>query len=396
MHRTLRLTVFLLMGLLPLAALLAWGMFRHTETYRLEMCKYLGDTLGMPVEVERFHFLRPNKMRLDDVRIFGVPPSDTVLLRAPAMEVARQVSREDDADEIIRLTLPELTLSPECLWPLWELHQRILAKWDAEGNTKLEIVVQGPVRVAEESGENRVLELHHARLRITPEKDGRHRTDIAFQLSEGSQAEATLIQLSLRRSENGKAVLATLFADEKRGIPVPLLRMFFPTLEKLGERCRFYGEITAESPPTPLGGWNGRFRGRFENIDLSRPFQNSAFITGTGMLALESAEFSGGGLVRARGTFRSGGGAIHRMLLDRIISFAGLTTGGMPLNRETAVPYTEFAFAFTLADGRINWAGMCGDPGSGVFLAGKNGTILRASPTSRRDMPAADFFEAMK
>ena len=392
MHRILRLLLFVVMGIIPLSLLTAWGILRHTDIYRRWECDRLAEVLNMPVSVRRFHYLRPNKTRLEDVTVFG--NAGVPIIQTPEILVLQQM-RDADTEEPVRriqLTLPELTLDAGCLVPLWELHKRILTQRDIHGLAEIEILVTGPVRV----GKNHPLELKDARLRLYPTKNG-HQTDISFLLREETPPKMSPVTLNLRLAPQSAAsepaILATLQADENHGIPTELLRALFPPLEKLGGHGRFFGEIILQHT---FRGWSGMFRGRFTEIDISRRAGNITLLTGTATLELKDAAFSGGQLVRAAGTFRALDGVIHRGLLDRIISVTSLTTRGIPLDMTATIPYTEFAFGFHLENGIIQIDGACRGFGRGIFLTGRNGPILCESSNEPRRIPAAVFFDAMK
>lgn len=395
MHRILRLTLFVLMGIIPLCLLTAWGMFRHTGMYRQGECERLTGLLSLPVEVRRFHYLRPNKTRLEDVTVFGITGTAENAKRFPLLEtpeilVLQEVSDSEEPVRRIQLTLPELTLDAGCLVPLWRLHERILTQRNIHGEAEIEILVTGPVRV----GKNRPLELSDASLRLYPTKDG-HRTKISFVLSE--EKSASEVTLNLRQdpqsSASEPAILATLQTD-KNGIPTRLLQTLFPALEKLGGHGRFYGNIELRNT---FAGWSGVLRGSFTEIDLARRAANLTLLTGTAVLELETAEFSGERLTSARGKFHSPGGVIHRGLLDHILSVTGLTTRGIPLDMTDTIPYTEFAFRFELKDGMIQLIGACRQQfGRGIFLTGRNGPIICETSSEPRRIPATVFFDAMR
>lgn len=402
MHRFVRLLLFVLMGVLPLCALLAWGVYRHTETYQNALRKEIESAMKLPMEVGRFRFLRPGKMRLEDVKIFraghsqisaqGMLPVSQPLMEMPWVEVIQATDYDGDAPlRRVELVLPELTLEPGCLEPLWEFHQGILARSDMHGPAELRVTVAGPVRVRG----SETLELLDGRLWMRPAADGvGHETDISFRFPENgagaAAAQWSVVRINFRRvvGKDGAAIYATITTDEK-GLPTPLLASLFPPLEKLGAESRFYERIILRQT---FAGWSGVFQGRFTPVDMSRYFAGTGQagqLVGRGTLELRTAEFQAGRLVRAEGRFFARDGWIHRSLLDAIIPMTGLTTRGIPLEMSPSVTFTQLAFGFTLSDGKIELTGACEGHGPGVYLVGRNGPILCEPPGGKPAISAA-------
>lgn len=395
MHRFLRLLLFVLMGVLPLCALLAWGAYRHTETYQDGLRKEIEAAMKLPMEVEKFRFLKPGKMRLEGVKIFRAAHAEAVsspLMEMPWVEVVRATDHSGDAPlRRVELTLPELTLEPGCLEPLWEFHQSILAQSDIHGPAELRVTVTGPVRVR--GGET--LELHDGRLWMRPAEDGvGHETDISFRFSElGTAAPAaqwSVVRMNFRRvvGKDGAAIYATITTDEK-GLPTPLVASLFPPLGKLGDESRFYGRIVLRQT---FAGWSGVFQGRFEGVDMGRYLAGTPHagqLLGSGTLFLQTAEFHAGRLVRAEGRFMARDGRIHRSLLDIIIPLTGLTTRGIPLEMSPTIVFTQLAFGFRLSDGKIELAGACEGVSPGIYLVGRTGPILCEPAGGKPALPAA-------
>ncbi|MDO4551549.1 MAG: hypothetical protein Q4C96_09910 [Planctomycetia bacterium] len=449
------------MSILPLGIFVSWGMFRHTEIYQQRMCRHLETYLGLPIKVERFQFLRPNKMRLIYPRIYqntllsesfsdtssehpalisdataknshpessekniitspnilprktseqnpAFSPTDhhslsqkhapsqkidtLPMMSTPSVEVLQKTSYDGDHQVIrqMELTLPELTLDGNCLETLWQLHQRILTRYNILGKSELELTVSGPIYVRGEQ----TLELREGKMRLFPTKNG-HQTEISFLLPAiFEKNNPSRIQLILQKSfQNSQQTMEAILSTDEHGLPTLLLQKLFPSLKKLGNYCQFYGTIILQQTFT---GWNGTFQGRFTNIDLTACFSHSSLIQGQGTLEIQNAEFHANHLVHARGTFHSPGGIIHRNLLDRLLSVTKLTTHGIPLDMTPSIPYTEFSFQFTLENNTLQLSGNCAPAGAGIFLTGKNGPILREPPHSKQKIPAAVFFEAFK
>ncbi len=403
--RFIRITLFVLMGVLPLCTLLAWGTYRHTNAYQDSLRAKMEEELGRPVAVERFRFLRPNKMRLEGVKIFDGSGSETQspqtppLMEMPWILVLQSTDWEkDDPVRQMELVLPELTLDPRCLEPLWRFHQRTLERSDRQSPAELRVTVTGPVRVR--GGET--LELMDAKLWMRPAEDGTgHETDISFRFSEAGPdapaAQWTLVRMNLRHGaqETGAPIIATIKTGEN-GLPTQLLASLFPPLLHLGDESRFYGKIVLQQMFT---GWSGAFQGEFTQVDLSRYFKQigqTAMMLGTGTLKLDAAEFYSGQLVRAEGRFSARNGRVYRDLLDRIIPLTGLTTRGIPLEMSPLVMFSQFVFDFSYEDGKIQIAGACEGVGPGVYLVGRNGPILCEPQAGKKPISAALLGELLR
>ena len=95
---------FVLLGVLPCAALCGWAAVRHSDAHRASLERRCEQVVGLPVSIGSVEHVRPHAMRLRDCRLSAA--SGLPLFRVPVIEVETLPGE-------IRLTLPRLACTPE-------------------------------------------------------------------------------------------------------------------------------------------------------------------------------------------------------------------------------------------------------------------------------------------
>lgn len=108
--------VFLVVGVAPLAGLMAWAMWSHGDARRARLEARVGSALSLPVSIARVRDARPGVMILDDVALGGTTA-------APLVRLARV--RVEEAGREIRLEIESLECPPAAA----ALFARITRRW---------------------------------------------------------------------------------------------------------------------------------------------------------------------------------------------------------------------------------------------------------------------------
>jgi hypothetical protein len=96
-------TLFVLFGIVPCTALVAWAVVRHAPAHRDALRREAEQVLGMPLAIGAVEHIRPGAMRLRDCMLAA--PDKSPLLVLPEVEV------ETSTDEV-RLRVATITCSP--------------------------------------------------------------------------------------------------------------------------------------------------------------------------------------------------------------------------------------------------------------------------------------------
>lgn len=97
-------TLFVLLGLVPCAALCAWAGVRHSGGYRAALEQTCERVIGLPLEIGSVEHVRPNALRLRNCRLSSA--SGSKVLSAPVVDV------ESSAGEL-RVSLGTIDCTPE-------------------------------------------------------------------------------------------------------------------------------------------------------------------------------------------------------------------------------------------------------------------------------------------
>jgi hypothetical protein len=168
-------------------------------------------------------------------------------------------------------------------------------------------------------------------------------------------------------------------------IPCSLLVIPLAIKNRLGERARFCGSISAIET---ADGWSGEIAGEFKDADLqaivSEQFPHQ--LSGTANIKIESARFDDGRLTEARGTLIAGPGVVGQSLLRSAASQLKLAGTATDLDREI-VPYDQLAFSFGIDASGLAIGGVC-DGSTGTIVRRGETALLAESGTARRPLVA--------
>ncbi|MDO4569772.1 MAG: hypothetical protein Q4D38_05265 [Planctomycetia bacterium] len=395
--RTLLMLLFVLFGFLPVLALLAWGEYRRTAWYALDKAAAFATFIEMPVVFEGVEHLRPHKTAYRGTQIF-LPNTTSVSTpekvgERPLAEIPETIARNTTIErngETIRQmnwAVGEIQLAPECLEPLWLMHQRILNRVQFWKQNELYLVVEGSVRVGEGGT---ALDIQKAQMRIFDGAFGPE-TNISFEIPDGDVRAKINLTLVREQKQHSSVLIAEIDVSSD-GISTERLASLFPIIRSVGQHSRYHGKISVQQS---FSGWSCIFNGKFSNIDLAQVFGSNAPLSGVGELELKNTRFDGGRLIWGEGSFRAHNGTIRRAFLSSFAQATQLSTQGIPLPMGDPLSFVEMGFDFRLRMPEMQISGACSGHGAGVFVTNSLGPILREPTHSRPPFSAIVLFDAL-
>jgi hypothetical protein len=359
-RRLLCRMLFLLFGVLPTGAVLAWSAAINSEGYRTATCEEISAALGYQVRATSISHPRQEVTLLEGFELVDAE-TNKILLRSSRVEIYN-----DQQSQTIDLHRPELNIAGRNWWlPIIQRRLRL-------GNLK-----------------HPPLHLHASEITLTW-PDGKQTlrdctADVSssaernsaiakFQFGDAPSAEP--IQLQFRRtSDAGQPISKIDLITGSTALPCSLLAAAMDRENSFGTASTFRGTFRFHDGSD---GYHAQVSDGFiEQVDLStfvrRHFAGAC--SGTAQIQLQHAVFHDGQAEELKGSIHASSGSISGSALDAI----GISLRLRPpqnWNTPAEVPFDQLAAEFTLTNTGLNITGRCNSPPEGVVLRTRNQPIL--------------------
>lgn len=366
-------TLFVLLGLLPCAALIGLAVVRHSASHRDGIRRAAEQAIGMPVDIDAVEHVRPGAMRLRGccLRL----PEEGGVVQVTEVEV------ETSATEV-RLRIPSVSCDPAGVAALagvarawldepvrfpraWVVEIGSLS-WDVDGfhdgrrkASPAPGAVPGvPLRIeCVSAGGSRAVRVHRA---------------------DGSEGEDELRVIAIGGSPRGYEVHASI----QEAIPWGIVRSILPqdlmAGVPLGSADAVAGVVEAS---TTGQGWMGTARGMIEGIDMAElAAMGRHRMEGTLTLSVDRLQWRGGRIVAIETTGSAVRGRIAQSLLGALVTNCGCRAGPafQSLAGEEMRPFDDLEVRVGIDAGGVTIAAGANRAGA---LARRQGLSLIDEPT---------------
>jgi hypothetical protein len=383
--RTVR-TLFVLLAVVPCAALCGWAVLRHSVGHRQAVEGRFARLLGLPVRIERVEHPRPGALRLRGCVLCA--PAGEPVVAVPVVDV------ESSATEV-RVRLERVACTPQLARVLAALAQDWLRQ---PSRFPLDVVLDvgevswatgGVATHSSESGSAGVDDVagRPARVRVECVAGNGSR---AVRVSRSEPVDPTVAIDEVRliataapdsaAAQDGADVRLEAAGTIARPMPVAILTAF----ARLGADSLAAGADAIASgrfdSRREAGLWTGSADGRIERIDLAAVAARLPHrMTGEATLVVGRLDWVRGRITSCDGRFSAGRGTVEQRLLDTLVTAIGCRPGPAyrgPLG-ETVRDFDEAG-----AQLRIGAAGVDirGDPGRATALAVTKGLAVVEEP----------------
>lgn len=305
-------TVFVLAGIVPCAALVAWSVHLRSTSHREALREVWQGAVGVPLEVDAVEHLRPGVVRARGCRITA---PDGACLAVPVVEI-------ETAPTEVRLRVDRLV----CDAAAARLLGGMVAEWLArEVRYPKDCVVEvGSFAWAEQAA----TAARGLRAECVA-RDGTRAVRIVPAAGRGHELRV------VRASASGDAAEDRTEVDVTADEPLPLAL----AAAALGRAGPFLGEAATVAGTLRAvcedGRWSGRAAGRIEGIDLAActaGMQGRA--AGAATAVVRKLAWSRGRIADAEIECTAGRGRVEQRLLDGLVSTVGCRPG--PAHRTLA------------------------------------------------------------
>lgn len=381
-ERTQRLVcraAFLMLGLLPLLALVTWAAVVNSPGYqRSQQARWvrkLQETLGRRVTIARVSQPARTLTLMEEVALpgeFGQGPP----LRVPALEVTPYRD-----GWMVSLSQPEF--SARQLPQLWRQLDRLLR--------------DAPVGAAP-------VWLHASALTLRGGDSVITLADVSCRRTVRSKVTELLVEFSLAGGEpeprNRLAIrcptggASTLELTARQPLPCAVLGDALPLLSVFGSRAEFSGKLQAQFDGQ---NWSGRLKEAvFQKVELDGLLAACSMhvLRGEAEVRIDEARFQQPQVQVVRGHVSAGRGVVSAGLLRALERELGIAIPPRVVDgKQKFWDFTRLAFDFALADGVLELHGRCGGAFQGATMVDKEGTLLLQP--ERPQAPAVALIRAL-
>jgi hypothetical protein len=358
-RRLLCRSLFLLFGVLPTTAVLAWSVVLNGEGYHTAICEKLSLQLGGEVRVRSVSHPRQEMTLLEGFELVN-PETAEVLLSSQQVKI-----REEEHLTVITANHSELKLNSRNWWqPIIERRLRLGSK------KQLPIRLQASeVALSWPEGKQA---LRDCRIEFTP-SDQANTAHVTFQI--GTESSTEPVQLQLRRTNpSGQPVSSFELKTGSSHLPCSLLAVLTEQNNPFGAASIFQGILQGGDG---LHGWNVEVtEGLIRQVDLNSLARQyfPGQCTGIAEIQLRRAFVHRGQTEEIEGVIAAGPGKADRTMLEAV---AGSLQLRPTASNTTAVElFDQMAAKFDLNSTGLTILGRCDAAQSGVVLRSSNAPIL--------------------
>jgi len=365
-RRTLVLTLFIVLGVLPALAVFTWAMSRQTSAHARAIAREISNRLGLRVSLGSVEHVRPGLVRLKRFSLVD-PETDAVVLSCEGVDAETQSIQSQNtgrARPVLILTTPAARIDAGGADGLVDIVSRLLQGRRPTDETDIHIDA-GSLTV--QSGEqSRTLLGFSAQLESL--RDGVVAT-VTFRPA-GAPTDASPINVRLVRNRATRPPAFGFDLDTSGGaLSCSTLAMVLPSLEILGNRAVLIGRIWGAQTDRR---WEIAMRGRLADVDLDRLITDRFPHKLGGMATIDvvTARLSGERLVEGQGTVVAGPGLISRSLVQSLATHMQMPLLGEAATINEIDKYGRLAFQWRLQGEELALL-----PHQDVIAAAQNGVI---------------------
>jgi hypothetical protein len=364
-------TLFVLLGVVPCAALITWAVIRHAPAHREALRRQGEQVLGIPLTIGSVEHVRPGALRLRDCSLLAADGSPLLLL--PEIEV------ETSSDEV-RLRLPMVACRPATAAVLAGVARawlnepvRFSRAWVIEvGAVTWDVPLTGSTRHDPAASEGR----EAFPLRIECVAAGESRAVRIHRVDRGHEGDELRVI----------ATAGSPWRHEVRGVvrtPIPwaVLREVMPASlrgPELGPAAMVSGQVEAS---IARGGWSGVASGLVEGVRLEELASGARHsLEGLLTVEIERLQWDDDRLVSVTATGSAVRGMVAQSLLGALVTTCGCRAGPafQSLSGEPLRAFDDLEVRLVIDSGGLR------------LLSGenRNGSLVRRQGLSLVDEPA--------
>jgi hypothetical protein len=350
--------LFILGGVLPMAAVAAWAAVVHSASHLEAVRRQVAETLGLDVRLASVSYPQPGVMLLEGLELVDAE-TKVPLASIRAAEVIR-----DGKSQTIVLSQPDVNIMrPGWLWTLIDSRLRYRADLAPLRLSAGELTLRF-------RGGMQTLVDCNAQFESASQRDA---LTAAFRLADVSATEP--VRLQIKRSSAGGEPANSFELDARAvALPFSLLTALVERRNYLGQKSTLSGQIRGMQMPD---GWQCEFSGRLENVDLN-DLVTDEFphrLSGTATLTIEKAIVHSGRVEEFHGTISAGPGVVSDSLMASAADNLKMRREGLRTAPSTT-DYEQLSAAFDLDARGLVVRGTCKDSRPGIVLRGREGAIL--------------------
>jgi hypothetical protein len=366
-ERTRRLicrTMFLLLGVLPTAAVVAWAASFNRDANVIEVRERLETATGLKVSFDACRFTRPGCLLLENLAIVD-PHTEQAIFQTRLLDVS-----VIDNQRILRASQP--TVEAVGLQKLWPALENAMRRRDSESfTTRLEaaeLTLRWPEGAQTLVG-----------CRVTIETNEKGVSAVGdCQLAHGAEPQTCRFEID-RQIVAGQPSTSFQFETGEGKLPCGLLIAALARENQMGAASTFAGSINGDETPN---GWRVGCNGAIGQIELQSVI-NDQFpqeLRGVAEVSALKAEFQDGRLESASGNLNAGPGYVGGSLLAAAHNCLAMQTTITSSQLGTSLTYEKLGLSFAIDSKGLTIKGRCGDRPSGdVICDAKSISLLRES-----------------
>lgn len=294
---------FVLLAILPTAALAGWAAMRHLPGYTDAVAQVVAEHTGLAVSLEAVDHPRPGEMRLVQLELRD-PETGMLIARAERVTLST-------ADDLVTIDLAGAKLEPGGLADAWRALDLRLRRHAGDLPTQ-HIRLTATELTTHAAADPLVL------YDVQSDVDCRA-VGTEVRLTFGTNEEASDKKVQLRVVRNRQTSPPTSgFELNAEGAPLPcaLAEPLWSAAPWFGPKAHFLGHVWAIEATDAT--WRTTIRGKFTDVDLRHAVEAHfpQKLRGNGEVVLVEAQLDGERLVLASGTISAGPGQISRDLVD--------------------------------------------------------------------------------
>jgi len=358
---------FIGLCLLPLAAIVLWGAWRHSPAHADAAARALTEQLGLKVGFSRIEHIQPGRLRYHDF-VLTNPETGRPVLTCARAEV--DITRQPATQIQLALKLQQPLLDASGLAVLGQLLSRTMQRQTAARAVELhvradELQLEGP------GGVFRMVQCEGT---LQPHPGG-SRAQWQFHLPGEPTSEPLHIELARNRQTDPPSTAVRLFTAGA-ALPCPLLAEGIPPLNRLGPAARFRGYLRATET---ADGWSGELSGQFLDLEMARLVDDhfAHTLRGPAEVTVEAARFRDGRLQEAVGSLIVGPGVVGQALLESAVEQLELVQNVQPSNTANdVIRFEQLGVAWRLGPQGLTLEGRCPVGGPGTILIDRRQRLL--------------------
>ncbi len=389
-RRRISIALFVLLALVPTAAVLACALWLNTDAHVQSEAAHLGRQLGLSVTVKAIRHLTPSKTIYEGVQLAD-PETGRAIFSCSQLEALWR-SETDDAGNpqpSLLLSATEAQLDADHSQQAWLALQRFLTRQTVSADIDLQfsaasLALQAP------AGPHALQDVQ-IRFRSAPSETW---ADLHFRLAQTDMPDP--VRLCAWRDRKSTPPGTGLLLDTGRStIPCSLLPSCLAVSDLFGPQS--LAQIYLQASQTEQG-WTGQAKAQLWRVDLDRLVTGRLPHTlhGLGQIAIDSAQFSQGRLTQLQGNLQAPGGQLSASFLDAASQWLNLQktgdAGPAPPDARSLVTYSDLAVGFLIDDHGLQ---IWGRTPTAPILSGPQGPLLSQTAASQQPMPVASLLNTL-